>query len=94
MLTSRWTVSSGELVATALKGRPGTRFFGEATGGYTTDNGWDIINDGVILNISTGIFCGRNGKPYEINIPVDVEIPFEVITDKENDSCIVAAKNG
>lgn len=92
VLTSRWTVSSGEIVATALKGRPNTRFFGEPTGGYTTNDGWDIINDEIILVISTGIYCDRNGTAYEVNIPVDVEIPFEVIEDKEKDNCIIAAK--
>lgn len=92
VLTSRWTVSSGEIVATTLKGRPNTRFFGEATGGYTTNNGWDILGEEIILNISTGIFTDRNGKAYEHNIPVDIEIPFEVIKDKEKDTCIIAAK--
>lgn len=92
VLTSRWTVSSGEIVATALKGRPNTKFFGETTGGYTTNDGWEVINDEVILVISTGIYCDRNGKVYEVNIPVDTEIPFEIINDKEKDSCIIAAK--
>jgi carboxyl-terminal processing protease len=92
VLTSRWTVSSGEIVATTLKGRPNSKFFGEATGGFTTNNGWEILNSEIILNISTGIFCDRNGMAYENNIPVDVEIPFEVFKDKEKDNCIVAAK--
>jgi carboxyl-terminal processing protease len=92
VLTSRWTVSSGEIVATTLKGRPNTKFFGETTGGYTTNDGWEVINDEVILVISTGIYCDRNGKVYEVNIPVDTEIPFEVIKDKEKDDCIIAAK--
>ncbi len=93
VLTSRWTASSGEIVATTLKGRPNTKFFGEATGGYTTNNGWDIINDEVILVISTGIFCDRNGIAYEKNIPVDVEIPFVVVSETEKDACVSAAKN-
>jgi carboxyl-terminal processing protease len=92
VLTSRWTVSSGEIVATTLKGRPNTKFFGETTGGYTTNDGWDIINDEIILVISTGMYSDRNGKVYEVNIPVDTEIPFEIIKDKEKDPCIIAAK--
>ncbi|MCX6318624.1 MAG: S41 family peptidase [Bacteroidetes bacterium] len=92
VLTSRWTVSSGEIVATALKGRPNTRFFGETTGGYTTNDGWDVINNEVILAISTGMYADRNGHVYEVNIPVDTAIPFEVIKDTEKDPCIVAAK--
>lgn len=91
VLTSRWTVSSGEVVATCFKGRPNTKFFGEMTGSFTTNNNWEIINDLVILNISTGIFCDRNGISYEYNIPVDAEIPFDPANRVENDKCITEA---
>ncbi len=91
VLTSRWTVSSGEVVATCFKGRPNTKFFGEMTGGFTTNNNWEIINGQVILCISTGIFCDRNEVAYEFNIPVDVELPFEVISDLEKDTCLIEA---
>jgi carboxyl-terminal processing protease len=92
VLTSRWTVSSGEIVATALKGRPNTKFFGEATGGFTTNNSWDIINKEIILTISTGIYCDRNGTAFALNIPVDVEVPFKVVAEPEKDDCIIKAK--
>lgn len=91
VLTSRWTVSSGEVLATCFKGRPNTKFFGEATGGYTTNNNWEVINEQVILNISTGIYCDRNGNIYDKNIPVDVEIPFEIEKETEKDKCIIEA---
>lgn len=91
VLTSRWTVSSGEILATCFKGRPNTKFFGEATGGYTTNNNWEIINEQVILNISTGIYCDRNGIVYDKNIPVDIEIPFEVVKETEKDKCVIEA---
>ncbi len=91
VLTSRWTVSSGEVLATCFKGRPNTKIFGEATGGYTTNNNWEVINEQVILNISTGIYCDRNGNIYDKNIPVDVEIPFEVEKETEKDKCIIEA---
>lgn len=90
-LTSCWTVSSGEVVATCFKGRPNTKFFGEATGGFTTNNNWEIINDQLILNISTGIYCDRNGIIYDKNIPVDVEIPFEVVKETEKDKSVIEA---
>jgi carboxyl-terminal processing protease len=91
VLTSRWTVSSGEIVATTLKGRPNTRFFGETTGGYTTNNGWDIIGNEVILVISTGIYSDRNRTVYEQNIPVEVEIPFVVVPETEKDEGVIQA---
>ncbi|MBK7667495.1 MAG: S41 family peptidase [Sphingobacteriaceae bacterium] len=91
VLTSRWTVSSGEVLATCFKGRPNTKFFGEATGGFTTNNNWEIINEQLILNISTGIYCDRNGIIYDKNIPVDVEIPFEVVKETEKDKSVIEA---
>ena len=92
VLLSLWTVSSGELVATAFKGRPNTAFFGEATGGYSSNTNWEIINNEIILNISSGIYCDRNGIIYEHKIPVDFEIPFEIVKDIEQDNCIQEAK--
>lgn len=92
VLLSRWTVSSGELVATCFKGRPNTRFFGEASGSLTTNNNWEIIDGQVILNISTGIYCDRNGVSYPYNIPVDVEMPFEPGKETGKDSCVQEAK--
>ena len=92
VLTSRWTESSGEIVATALKGRPDTRFFGEATGGATTNTCFERIADEVILCISTGIFCDRNGVAYEVNIPVDVEIPFKLVNDLKTDDAVKVAR--
>lgn len=92
VLTSKWTVSSGEIVATCFKGRPNTKFFGEMTGSYTTGNNWEIINNQIILSISTGVYGDRNGILYKYNIPVDVEIPFEVVKETEKDKCIIEAK--
>jgi len=92
VLTSRWTVSSGEIVATAFKGRPNTFFIGEATGGATTETNFEIFGE-VILNISTGYFSDRNGVVYDENIPVDFEIPFEIVAGLYKDKCINAAIN-
>jgi carboxyl-terminal processing protease len=93
ILTSRWTASSGEIVATALKGRPNTRFFGEASAGSTTNTNGENIAGEVILSISTGFYCDRNGTAYTENIPVDEEVPFVVFKDKTKDDCIILAKN-
>lgn len=92
VLTSRYTVSSGEIVATALKGRPNTRFFGEATGSYTTNNSWEIVDGEVIVVISTGVFADRKGTSYPINIPVDEAVPFDTNKSLEQDAGIIAAR--
>ncbi len=91
VLTSRYTVSSGEVVATCFKGRPNSRFFGEMTGSLTTNTNWEVIENQVILNISTGVFADRNETTYPFNIPVDVDIPFSVSEDLKNDACLQAA---
>jgi Periplasmic protease len=56
VLLSRYTISSGELVAVAFKGRKNTRFIGEKTAGY----GWKIITDELIMCISESVFIDRN----------------------------------
>jgi hypothetical protein len=92
VLTSRYTVSSGELVAVAFKGQEQVRFFGEATGGYTTNTSAELIQDAIYLVIATGIFADRHGRAYPENIPTDVNINFEIETDKLKDAGIIAAK--
>jgi C-terminal processing protease CtpA/Prc len=92
VLTSRYTASSGELVAVAFKGQEHVRFFGEATGGYTTNTSAELIHEAVYLVIATGIFADRNGHAYPENVPTDVNINFEVETDKLKDAGIIAAK--
>lgn len=91
ILTSRWTVSSGEIIAIAFKGQSNTKSFGEVTGGYTTNNCYEVINNEIALIISTGIFCDRNGNKYVQNVPPDVEVPFEVEEDPGKDLGISAA---
>jgi hypothetical protein len=41
-----------------------------------------------ILDISTGVYCDRNDIAYEINIAVDIDIPYKVVLNKEIDKCI------
>ena len=77
VLTSKYTISSGELVAVAFKGRPNTKFVGETTAGYTTGNGYEIITDELAMIISKSYFTDRNLVKYENNVGVDLEIPFE-----------------
>ncbi len=93
VLTSRWTASSGELVAVCFKGQANTKFFGEATGGYTTNTGWDVINNEIALVIATGVYCDRNGQSYDQNIEPDTEVLFAVEEDHNRDLGIKEAVN-
>jgi len=91
VLVSRYTISSGEFLATTFKGRRNTRFFGEATGGLTTSTNWVVIGDELIMSLSTGVYCDRNGIMYEKNIPADEPVEFEIGKSAERDIAILAA---
>ena len=76
VLLSRYTVSSGELVAVSIKGRDNTQFIGEATGGYTTGNGWEYVTDELLMCISESVFVDRNNVKYDQKVGVDVASEF------------------
>ncbi len=88
ILTSRWTASSGELVAVAFKGQRNTRFLGEATAGFTTNNSWDVIGDEIALLLATGIYYDREGRGYPQWVEPDEPVKFEVAENWENDQGI------
>ena len=92
VLLSRYTISSGELVAVAFKGRKNTRFIGEKTAGYTTGNGWEPVTDDLIMCISESVFIDRNKKSYNHKVAVDESVEFEHTTDLANDQQILKAK--
>ncbi len=91
VLVSRYTVSSGELVAIAFKGRNNTLFIGEETAGYTTGNGYDQINDDLIMIISQDVFIDRNKIKYDKKVGVDKYIEFQHNVAIENDNQMNAA---
>ena len=91
VLVSRYTISSGEFLATTFKGRRNTRFFGEATGGLTTSTNWVVIGDELIMSLSTGVYCDRNGVMYNKNIPADEPVDFEIGKSAEQDLAVLAA---
>ncbi len=92
VLLSRYTISSGELVAVAFKGRENTVFIGEATAGYTTGNGYDKINDDLVLIISQDVFIDRNKNKYDGKVGVDEKIELQHNVSFENDNQINRAK--
>ena len=91
VLISQYTASSGEIVAAALKGKPNTKFFGEATAGYCTATGWIRITDSLFMSISESLDTDRNGTVYADNIEPDVEVKFLIEKDPLNDKGILEA---
>lgn len=76
VLTSRLTVSSGEALTIAFRGRPATRSFGEPTAGLPTSNQSLPLVDGAVLVVTTAQEADRTGRVYEGRIPADQE--FEI----------------
>jgi len=66
------TASSGEAVATAFKGRPGTRFFGHPTAGLSTANRYFPLPDGSALVLTTGTDVDRLGRVFPDGLKPDV----------------------
>jgi len=93
VLLSRYTISSGELVAIAFKGRENTIFIGEETAGYTTGNGYNKVNHELVLVISQDVFIDRNKIRYHNNVGVDENIEFQHNISIENDDQINKAKD-
>jgi C-terminal processing protease CtpA/Prc len=88
VLLSRYTISSGEMVAVAFKGRDNTLFIGEETAGYTTGNGYDKVSDELALVISQDVFMDRDKNVYHNKVGVDEAIEFQHTIDIKNDNQI------
>lgn len=93
VLLSRYTISSGELTAIAFKGRENTFFIGEETAGYTTGNGYDKVNDDLIMVISQNVFIDRNKSRYDSKVGVDEHIEFQHNVSLNNDNYVIRAKS-
>ena len=93
VLLSRYTISSGKLVAVSFKGRDNTIFIGEETAGYTTGNGYDKIDDELVLVISQSVFIDRNKNRYNSNVGVDENLEFQHNVNIVDDNQINRAKD-
>ena len=79
------------MVAIVFKGRENTVFIGEETAGYTTGNGYDKINDQLVLVISQDVFMDRNKTRYDNKVGVDESIVFLPGVEMEQDNHISRA---
>lgn len=91
VLTSLYTVSSGEALAVIFKGRDQTRFFGARTLGMVTGTSWDVISDSVTISISTNFYKDRNGMVYRNYVDVDEEIQSIHSPEMTDEPCIMRA---
>jgi hypothetical protein len=75
VLLGNWTMSSGELVALALRALPDARFFGEPTAGLTTATQDFPLSDGSRLNLPISWMCDARGWAPRGPIAPDVAVP-------------------
>ena len=74
------TASSGEAVALAFRGRPGTRSFGAPTSGFSTSNTSVKLEDGTTFLLTDSVMADRTGKGDGSSIMPDEATADEVAT--------------
>ncbi len=92
VLYGRYTASSGEAVAACLEQRPNTTSMGEATAGYTTENGWTVLYDQLVVSIAESVLCTGDGGPYVTNIAPDIVVPDLAPRFDPSDAALNAAR--
>lgn len=78
VLIGPWTMSSGELIASTLKGRAHTRLFGEPTAGLTTGTNSFALSDGSALVLSVDQMADRTGTSVGARID-----PQQLVASKD-----------
>ncbi len=74
VLISQITASSGEIMATAFKGRANTIFIGEKTYGLPTLNVEFNLGNAYYLGLSASFIADRNGTVYPDYLSPDIEM--------------------
>jgi C-terminal processing protease CtpA/Prc len=91
VLTSRLTVSSGEALMIAFRGRPLTRSFGEATGGLPTANRSIPLADGALMVLTVASEADRTGRSYDGPIEPDERVAIDWTRMGTDDDPVIAA---
>ena len=74
VLIGRYTLSSGEAVASGLKGQNNIQLFGETTFGASTTNSWFSISQNVSINPAIAYYTSLDNTVHKDGITPDVEI--------------------
>lgn len=72
VLTSRYTVSAGEVVVSSLKGQKNVKIIGEKTGGLSSTNGWYVLSDKWILAPMQAYFMSKDKTVHMDGINPDI----------------------
>ena len=74
VLIGRYTASSGEVVASSLKGQNNIKLIGEQTAGYTTTNSWFSISNNISLNPSVSFYMSEDKTIHKDGVYPDIDI--------------------
>jgi len=74
VLIGRYTASSGEAVASSLKGQKNIMLFGEQTAGASTTNAWVPISENVFCNLTVAYYMSVDKTVHKDGIIPDYEI--------------------
>jgi C-terminal processing protease CtpA/Prc len=74
VLIGRYTASSGEVVACALKSQENIQLFGEQTSGATTANQWTPIGKEVVFNPAISYYASKDKTIHKDGVIPDIEI--------------------
>ena len=77
VLINNHTASAGEMTCISFIGKPNTKLFGEASGGYTTANTTFMLPDSSCIHLAASFTADRNMKEFHGKI-----IPDVIINDK------------
>jgi C-terminal processing protease CtpA/Prc len=80
VLTNQAVASSGEAIAVAFRGRPGTRTFGADTCGLPTANESYTLSDGATLFLTVAREADRTMTLYDSPLPPDERIDDPALT--------------
>lgn len=95
VLTTPISFSAANMFAGMAKDMDLATIIGEQSGGGAASTKLTILPNGAVIVISSpNLFTDSNYEALEFGIPVDIEIPFEVlVNDRENLDAILEAVN-
>ena len=99
VLTSKYTASAGEVVASSLKGQENIKVIGHKTSGLSSTNGWFVLSDKWIFAPMTAYYMSKDKSVHHDGIIPDIEIQEDLdldnlLTGKIIDSAVKWIKMG
>ncbi len=74
VLTSKYTASAGEVVASSLKGQDNIKIIGQKTSGLSSTNGWFVLSDKWVFAPMTAYYMSRDKTVHNNGIIPDISI--------------------